>query len=407
MPDGKPNASNRQQMPEARAQATVSDPLPSSSALDGTSSTHRSRSELPEVRDAIEATPALTGPPAEASRDGRPLASPARPSIHVREATFADRSEILTLLREMIPGLDAEARWRWLYETNPAGHALTWIATVDGELAGCTSLFPFRLWLDGGPTQAALGGDGYVRPRFRRNGLGIALHAASRNAMEAYRIGCMYGAPGAMNVTPLKRGGSREVGHVARWVRPIRAEALGVRVPLLRRLPIAMPRRTATLEPMRPGDPRVDAVWAQARSALRLAAVRDAAFYTWRFLEAPAHRQRAFVIVARGQAIGACAVEPTHDGTVLQIIDLVTIPGAWHAGLRAIVRYAGAETRADRIDLKLFALDGRRRRMWQSGFAERERKPFLCMIAPSGDRRFIDPTRWHYTGADSDLDSFA
>jgi hypothetical protein len=29
------------------------------------------------------------------------------------------------------------------------------------------------------------------------------------------------------------------------------------------------------------------------------------------------------------------------------------------------------------------------------------------MIAPSGDRRFIDPTRWHYTGADSDLDSFA
>src|SRR6185295_12822596 len=114
---------------------------------------------------------------------------------------------------------------------------------------------------DGAATRAALGGDGYVRPRFRRNGLGFALHAASRNAMEVHHIGCMYGAPGAMNVTPLKRGGSREVGHVARWVRPIRAAALGVRVPVLRRVPLTTPRRAAELEPMRPGDPRVDAVW--------------------------------------------------------------------------------------------------------------------------------------------------
>jgi GNAT superfamily N-acetyltransferase len=406
--DGKPDASQSQQMPDARAQATLSDSPPSSPALDAIPSAHRLRSEVPEARDGIGADPAASPPPTETTHGGgAPLASGARHGVEVREATVADKADILTLLREMIPGLDAEARWRWLYEANPSGHALTWIATVDGQLAGCTSFFPFRLWLDGAPAHAALGGDGYVRPRFRRNGLGIALHAASRNAMEAHQIGCMYGAPGAMNVTPLRRGGSREVGPVARWVRPVRAAALGVRVPVLRSLRIAIPRRGPALEPMRPGDPRVDAVWAKARGELRLAAVRDAAFYTWRFLQAPAQRQRAFVVVSRGQVIGACAVEPTHGGTVLQIVDLITIPGQWHTGLRAIVRYAGTETRADRIDLKLFALDGKRRRMWRSGFAERESKPFLCMISPAGDRRFIDPTRWHYTSADSDLDTFA
>src|SRR5678815_426329 len=188
----------------------------------------------------------------------------------IRAAAVEDRSDILTLVREMIPGVDAEARWRWLYETNPAGRALTWIATVGGELAGCTSFFPFRLWLDGEVVRGALGGDGFVRPAFRRNGLGFALHYASRHAMYANRIGCMYGAPGAMNVTPLKRGGSCEIGQVVRWARLVRIAALGLRAPLIGRLGVG-----ADLEPMRPHDARVDDVWVEARRDLRLAAVRD------------------------------------------------------------------------------------------------------------------------------------
>src|ERR1043166_4564145 len=81
----------------------------------------------------------------------------------VRVATPADRLEIIAMIREMIPGIDADARWRWLYESNPGGRALTWIAHRGDAIAGCTSFFPFRLWLDGKVVGAALGGDGYVR----------------------------------------------------------------------------------------------------------------------------------------------------------------------------------------------------------------------------------------------------
>ncbi len=323
----------------------------------------------------------------------------------IRAATLSDRSELLALVREMIPGIDAEARWRWLYETNPGGPALSWIATDGDRAAGCTSFFPFRVWLEGEVVHAALGGDGYVRPAFRRQGIGARLHHASRDAMLAHRIGCMYGAPGAMNVTPLKQGGSREVGQVARWVRPVRASALGIRGRWLGQLPVATPSHAADLVPMARMDPRVDAVWAAARKELRLAAVRDAAFYTWRFLDAPAGRQQPFVIVARGQPIGACAVERTCGGRTLTLIDLVTVPGAWHAGLRAVVAYAAAQARIDRVEVKLFATDGRRRQLWRAGFTEREAKPFLCMIPAAGDLRFLDPERWYYSGADSDLDT--
>jgi hypothetical protein len=73
-------------------------------------------------------------------------------------------------------------------------------------------------------------------------------------------------------------------------------------------------------------------------------------------------------------------------------------------GLSAIARHA-AETDANIVDIKLMALDGRRRRMWRAGFLERDRKPFLVVIPVDGDHRFVDPTRWFYCGADSDLDS--
>jgi hypothetical protein len=320
----------------------------------------------------------------------------------VREATAADKPEVSALIGEMIPGVDVTARWKWLYETNPGGRALTWLAIAPtGEVAGCTSFFPFRLWLDGQNVRAALGGDGYVRPAWRRRGLGGLLHDASRRDMEKHSIGCMYGAPGAMNLTPLKHGGSREVGQVTRFVRPVRVGPDLVAAVTAR----LVPPFPATLHPMTPQDPRLDTVWAAAKQDLRLAAVRDAAFYTWRFREAPAQREPAYVIADRHRPIGACALESMHDGAELHIVDLVAAPGEWHACLRAIVAHTARSTRARTVSIKLFALDGRARMMWRSGFLERESKPFLVMIPRTGDCRFVDPQRWFYCGADSDLDA--
>ena len=223
--------------------------------------------------------------------------------------------------------------------------------------------------------------------------------------MKRYRIGCMYGAPGAMNLTPLKHGGSRELGAVTRWARPLRGAALNLDVVDGLVATVLKPGRTARLEPMEPMDERVDAIWNEAKHELRLTAVRDAAFYTWRFLAAPSGAEPPFVIVDRkGKPLGACALEPMNKGRTCRIVDLFAIPGEWHTCLRAITRYVTEETGAQVIDIKLFSLDGRKRHMWRSGFTEREHKPFLCMIPKDGDRRFIDPDRWFYCGGDSDLD---
>lgn len=327
-------------------------------------------------------------------------------SFAVRVATASDRAAVAELVSEMIPGVDPDARLRWLYEGNPAGPAVTWLAHEGNAIAGVTSYFPFRLRLDGREVRAALGGDGFVRPQFRRRGVGGLLHEAARRAMSSLEFGCMYGAPGSMNVSPLKHGGAREVGHVARWVRPLRGAPLGVRVPPFDQMirGILRPRFVPHLDPMVRGDRRIDDIWCAAVSSLRLGAVRDTAFYTWRFIDAPAHREPAYVVMLRGRAIAACALERMHGGKTVRIVDLIAIPGKWHAALSAIARHA-AETDAHRVDIKLMVPDGRARRMWRSGFVARDEKPFLVSIPDGGDPRFLDPQRWFYCGADSDLDA--
>src|SRR5688500_19496863 len=53
-----------------------------------------------------------------------------------------------TLFRSLFPDtVDLERRHEWLYEENPHGRALSWVAVEDGtgRLIGCNAFFPKRL----------------------------------------------------------------------------------------------------------------------------------------------------------------------------------------------------------------------------------------------------------------------
>jgi hypothetical protein len=318
----------------------------------------------------------------------------------VRRAGPADELAIVAVLPEVVHGGDAAGRHRWLYRDNPAGPALTWLAfdEATGRLAGLTSFFPWRLQVDGVERLAALGGDGYVAPDFRRRGLGGLLHEASRAALGPAGLHCMYGSPGVMNVTPLLKGGSRAVGHVVRWVRPMELPVRGA-ARSLSRLLLGVRAGAVSLDPMRHDDPRVDDVWRATRGELRVAAVRDARFYTWRFLASPRRDQQPYLIVEAGRAFAVCVLE--QHGRHLRVQDLLAPRRQWGRALRGILADAGR--RGVRIvDVKLAARDAEARRLWQHGFIRRDAKPFLVM---GQDGSVMDEKAWFYTGgADSDVE---
>lgn len=338
----------------------------------------------------------------------------AAPPFTIRTASAAesaeDRAAIRAVIEELIPSVDADQRLRWLYDDNAAGRAITWVAIDDatGAVAGATSYFPFAMAIGGEPVRGAVGGDGYVRPAFRRRGIAGALHAAAHAAMPILGIEVMYGAPTGANISPLQAGGSRVVGEVVRYFRPLRGRAFGVGgVGDRLAARVLAPRHgRETLEPVTGIDARIDAVWDRAHREFAVAAVRDARFYQWRFTGSPSHAQRPYVIVDGDHVIAACALESLDRR--LRIIDLLAPGDAWGRALAAIERFAEAGDH-DAVEIKLMADDAKRRGLWKFGFVPRERKPFLCVV-PAGSTRtgaLEDPGKWFYTGADSDIDTLA
>jgi GNAT superfamily N-acetyltransferase len=341
-----------------------------------------------------------------------PLATPipdTSAAISVRLATPADDPILLAALAEYHPTVDAAVRLRWLYEGNPHGRALTWIAFEgggSGDWVGITSFFPRRMIVDGVETRGALGGDGYVRPAHRRRGIGGMLHAASRRDMPAHGIELMFGTPKRANVTPLGSSGAHNISETVRYVRPLSARLLDVLGVLGQTLPqtLLAPRRGGPrLFPMVPNDRRVDAVWEETRGELRIATVRDAAFYTWRFLRSPSQRQLPFVVMDAGRAVGACAIERVENK--LHVIDVVAPARAWDRVFAAIAAHV---PECDTLEIQLARKDAEARWMWRHGFFAREARP-LNLLLPShcALRRaavLSDPRRWYFTWAESDVD---
>ncbi len=328
-------------------------------------------------------------------------------AVRIAAGAHNDRELVVALLAEYLgdPRSAAEARHRWLHLENPHGESIVALAfdAASGEVAGVNSVFPRRMVRHDGPELlGGLGGDMFVRPAFRRRGLGTLLHRAAQIEMQARGISLMFGTPMAANVTPLKSSGSSIADRTVRLIRPTDPRLLGLRGSLASAARILLAPRAANarLEPMGPLDRRVDEAWQAMRPELRLATVRDAAFYTWRFLRSPTGVQRPFVVVDdRGRTLGACALE--RSGDRLRVIDVVAPARAWGRVLAAAYRFAPD---AAAIELKLGEADARPRMLLRHGFVVREAKAMSVWVDKAA---FFDgraPTGLYFTLAECDID---
>jgi GNAT superfamily N-acetyltransferase len=326
-------------------------------------------------------------------------------SFTVRLAGPLDRPAIMAAIAELLPGVNVARRHRWLYDENPHGPALTWITqdNATGEVAGVTSFFPRRIVVQGREVMAALGGDCYVRPTFRRHGIASAMYGAARRDMPRFGIEVKFGTPVPANVTPLAQHGTRDVVEVVRYVRPVSAAAFGLspRLDFVARRVLQPRSRGLVLDPFRERDPRIDGLWEQTRPEFGIATVRDAQFYDWRFRCSPSQLQHPFVVLDRGRPIAACALE--RVGRRLCVIDLLARRQAWSRALAAI---AASANDCATVELKLARVDADTRGIWRRGFVARDAKPLNIMI-PEGSPHaavYFDGARWFYTWSESDVD---
>lgn len=343
----------------------------------------------------------------ERSVDGHEDAS-SHAGVRIRRASSSDVGVVLALLRDHYgDGYDTASRYEWLYRQNPHGPAQTWIAVdqASGEPAGLTSIFPRRVAIDGNERVGSIGGDGFVRPAFRRRGIATALHRESLRGMREEGIELMYGPPEPHNLAALLRAGSKVVCQLRRFVRPLDPRRLapwGLALSPLHRL-LEPKRSPLLLRPFSVQDaPLVDQLWERVVPDFAVAPVRDAAYYDWRFARCPSGKQRAYLVFDRDELVGACALE--RDGVRTVILDIV----ASHRDTGLVVGAIASFCRDDvAIEIRLNERGPIASHLWQHGFVPRDRKSFQVLVRD--DHPHVDNLRraqaWYYTTGDGDVDS--
>jgi GNAT superfamily N-acetyltransferase len=324
------------------------------------------------------------------------------PPARIARAEERDRSTVLALLAEHTPGADVARRHAWLYEGNPHGAAVTFLAFDEGGTPmGLTSLFPRRVVVKGEVRLGAIGGDGYVRPAFRRRGVATALHRACLALMqESLRKGAgvefMYGAPEPNNLVALERAGSRTITRLRRYARSGPLQAIF-------RLGGAMRgrgrARATRLVPLEGADARVADVFEDAAVGAAILPVRDPTQYAWRF-RAPSRAQHAFAVMEGDDAVALCALE--RKGPQVALVDFLAPRDRWSATLRGTANAAGGEA------LTMITTDGSAAsgELVYAGFLPREGKGFQ-VLAPEDHPALpvlLDAASWDYVWADGDLD---
>ena len=259
--------------------------------------------------------------------------------VDIRKAIEDDRGSISKLVSDM-HGTDVSKRISWLYDNNPHGKALTWLALErkTQETVGVTSLFPRKVIVDGKELVGSIGGDCYVAPRGRRLGIATRLHEVSRREMAGCGVQFMCGPPLLANLKALVAAGSKEVTRLARFSRLLRPDTGGKdTVSYLRRMAARgmspssfFARHFFTPEKVDryqlfPAT-RFDQSWNDFVNNRRIGqpvtCVRDQAYLKWRYLEAPDCRQTPYFLTFDGELAGMLAMEVNADSAV--IVDMVT-----------------------------------------------------------------------------------
>jgi hypothetical protein len=345
----------------------------------------------------------------------------ARSRFEIRRANDDDRDGLLRLIGKLYSG-DSIARYEHLYQSNPHGSALTWLAidTATGESVACTSLFPRRVRVAGRGRVGSIGGDCYVEPRVRRQGLAVALHRASLAEMREAGVDFMYGPPVPNNLAALLKAGSTLVGEYRRWVRPLNTRAslcgnssrgprplvarmIGVPLRLLDRMGRSSVRGFTVDETATFGE-EFDELFERVAPTHTIAGVRDSGYLTWRY--AAPRRQVPLAVRHHNKLVGLVVIEMDQERAALVDVFTSTDAASTDVALRLAMEYAVARG-CYSIEVNATERGPVARRLARFGYICRGARGFQVAVSPIDDQAsvLVTPSAWHLMEADKDLDS--
>lgn len=265
----------------------------------------------------------------------------------IRWYTDADRDEFVELYNDTFGG-GSDDWFEWKYVDNPrVTHVPIAVADADGELAGARPQVPFRMCVGDETVLACRFGDTMVHPDHRRNGIFTRL---TEYALEHYTrmdTRFCFNCPNDLSRPGFLKAGGEVVAHLPSYYRVQNPAAVATAMADTTRTRLAgqiaspavdaylgaLDRRLRTNEDISvtshddiPTD--VLAGLADRGSPVGVHAVRDAAFFEWRYRN-PRWDYRAYT--ATTEAVDVAAVVGTQTDangvTTTNVVDVLPAVG--------------------------------------------------------------------------------
>lgn len=351
----------------------------------------------------------------------------AQSKVTIRTATEADTVVLAEIKSRAWGGVDSSSwrrRWRWQFMEHPSRvNETTFVAAeMSGRVIGGIGWIPTRLYTGRDVRAAAFACDLFVDPEIQRSGAGRALVAeiprhvpltvwagASPTMVGVYtKLGFLRLAPARMMLLTLDPGALLRgrlpgaAGRVAsaltaplgfatrRWARP-------------RRLPDGITLESAVV---------FDASWDRSLERWRrlglAAAVKDADYMRWRYVETPLGPYD--IVTARcGAEIAGALVYRIREGSpplgvILEVIADPSFRGLDACLIAEAVRRM-SESRVAAVKVLATAPD-LRRALGSVGFLPTPRTPYIFLTTESSRDAGLTPDsrRWDLSLGDGDLD---
>jgi GNAT superfamily N-acetyltransferase len=344
--------------------------------------------------------------------------------ISIQQADLAaDRDRLTELMREHLNPLSTRDRYEWLYEKNPDGPALIWLAVDDdagAKIVGSAAALPRRMYCGGEAVPGCVLADFWVDPAYRSLGPALKLQRAVLAAIDD-KFAVAYDLPRRSMAAVYKRLGFSLDAGLRRLTRPVRIDRYveqRLRVPGLTRLLAAAGNGlVAARDALSTRRPRHEIEYTDASfdtSFTELAAsrardytlcvARSEQYLNWRFRDHFHHRFKLLTARRDGRLGGYLVVNV--DGQSFDVVDCLF--GADPTVVRDLLSAAipiARGTGCHALNIPVFEASPVVEMLTGLGFYSRESQTLLAYdpkLSSKTKQRVHEPGWWFTPGDESD-----
>jgi hypothetical protein len=228
-----------------------------------------------------------------------------------------DRQKVFSVWKKNFKDIPQE-RYRWFYENNPYGQALTWLAKDQktNSIVGSTALFPRRINLNGRIAKAGIAADFAVNQEHRSLSAALKLQKAVISECKESKMEFIYGFPNEQSEAVLLRVGYKKLGQVQRLAKVLRTKSkLKKYLPLPGVALLSIPldfilalfskersyAKSNDFEIQLPKrfDERFDSLWEEAKSQFGVIGERNGQYLNWKYVDNPHKEYHIFSLVQK------------------------------------------------------------------------------------------------------------